>query len=76
MLQKILDLISGLLRAYPALSGGVVNVIALLVERFGLHVSAGTLTALASVLAVITAAVVHQNVSPVKGAHEKAAGAA
>lgn len=71
MLQKILDAISGFVRHNPALTGGLVNVAVALLARFGLHVSATVLAEIASVLAVITAGVVHQNVSPVIGAHEK-----
>ena len=71
MLQKILDSISGLVRQFPALTGGLVSVAIALLARFGLHVSATVLTEIVSVVAVITAAVVHQNVSPVIGAHEK-----
>jgi hypothetical protein len=63
--QRILDIVTGLLRNYPALSAALVNILVLLAAKYGLNVSAAELAVIGSGVAAILGLGVHQSVTPV-----------
>lgn len=63
--QKVLDIISGLIRNYPAISMALANIAVVVLAKYGLHVTATELVAIVTAMVSMTGLYVHQNVTPI-----------
>ena len=66
MIQKLWAVLAGLVTQYPAAVAAALNAAVVLLAKFGFHVSATELAAIASILAAALGAWVHSQVSPTR----------